>query len=161
MAKGAPREGQRHPDGPQMMTKGRPRPPKGSQREATDIPNVQKEAKVEPKATKGGGPMGPTIYSNSRSTAQAADMLCVIIPERALTGGEWHCRERGDNRWHRLRTREYPLGSQAVEKETEFKHYLKKLHSKFRVTKDELPDGFTEAFLSTAPGWEEHADLAC
>ena len=60
-----------------------------------------------------------------------------------------------------LRTREYPLGSQAAEKETEFKHYLKKLHSKFRVTKDELPDGFTEAFLSTAPGWEEHADLAC
>ncbi len=60
-----------------------------------------------------------------------------------------------------LRTREYPLGSQALEKETEFKHYLKKLHSQFRVTKDELPDGFTEAFLSTAPGWEEHADLAC
>ncbi len=60
-----------------------------------------------------------------------------------------------------LRTREYPLGSQALEKETEFKCYLKKLPTQFRVTKDELPDGFSEAFLSTAPGWEEHADLAC
>ena len=58
-----------------------------------------------------------------------------------------------------LRTREYPLGSQAKKKEDEFKRYLEKLPTQFRVTKDELPDGYTEAFLSTSPDWEERADL--
>ena len=44
MAKGAPREGQRHPVGTHMMTKRRPRPPKRSQRKVTDTPKGSQRA---------------------------------------------------------------------------------------------------------------------
>lgn len=51
----------------------------------------------------------------------------------------------------------YPQGSDALARERTFKRYLRDLPQEHRVSKDELPDGFSEAFLSTAPEWEAHA----
>ncbi len=50
MATGGPRKGQGRPDETKMMTKGRPRAPKGSQREATDTPKWSQN----PQCPKGG-----------------------------------------------------------------------------------------------------------
>ena len=51
----------------------------------------------------------------------------------------------------------YPQGSDALTREVAFKKYLRDLPGEHRVSKDELPDGFSEAFLSTAPEWEAEA----